>query len=370
MQEYSRRLEKLKEEMSKENIQLSIIVGTSNIYYFTGFSGGGTLLVPLDDEPLLLVSRLEYARALDHSYVKNIASYSQYKTEAPKEENLILKPREEILIDKIKELKEKVVGCFQPDITLLEKKQKEVPGLSLKNISEIVSKLRSIKSPGEIEVIRKAVEISEKALEKAIEVIETGVREVDVLAEILYVFAKNEALPAFPPIIASGPYSAYPHAEPTNRCFKEGDLIVVDLGAKFKGYCSDMTRTIVLGKPTEKQEDIIETVLAAQEAAFSKLRAGEDAGEVDKAARDIISNRGYGPYFNHSLGHGVGLDVHEAPALAQTKKKRSLEAGMVVTVEPGIYIHGYGGVRIEDLVLVKEDGCESLTTFEKKIFIV
>ncbi|RLE81557.1 MAG: aminopeptidase P family protein [Thermoprotei archaeon] len=364
--EYGGRTSKLREKMKQKGVNLCIITGPSNVYYFTGFDSG-TLIVPLDGEPLLLVSRLEYTRALDYSYVKNIVAYSPYLKEKAEGEKVIFKKRSEIVLDIVRDLKKGVVACYPGDLRELSSQKEKIPDVEFKDATPLVSALREIKSPTEIEIIRKASEITGKALEVALESLKEGVREIDIVAEVLYVFSKHEAYPAFPPIVASGPNSAYPHAKPGRRRIEKGDFVVIDIGAKYMGYCADMTRTVIIGEPSEKQKRIFEAVIEAQERALGVLREGASAIGVDNVARDVIRKYGYAPYFNHSLGHGVGLDVHESPTLAPSDKDKILKEGMVVTVEPGVYIHRYGGVRIEDTVLVRKNGFEQLTVFEKRL---
>ncbi|HOB21679.1 MAG TPA: M24 family metallopeptidase, partial [Bacillota bacterium] len=174
---------------------------------------------------------------------------------------------------------------------------------------------------------------------------------------------------AFPTIVASGPNSALPHAQPGSRRLGWGDFVVIDCGAKWQGYCADLTRTFVVGEPSAKQQEIYQLVLDAQLVGLEALQAGMGARELDATARSVIGAAGYADAFGHGLGHGVGLEVHEEPRLSP-KGEGELAAGMVVTVEPGIYLAGWGGVRIEDLVLVKEDGREILSKTKKELVSV
>jgi Xaa-Pro aminopeptidase len=184
-------------------------------------------------------------------------------------------------------------------------------------------------------------------------------------AEIDFRFMRSGGV-AFETIVASGPQGALPHARPGNRKLRNGDAVVFDLGAKFQGYCSDMTRTVFIGKAGRRARQIYEVVLDAQLRALGSIRAGAIAAEVDAQARNYITEKGFGKEFGHGLGHGVGLEVHEAPALANRNSK-ALLANSTVTVEPGIYLPGWGGVRIEDLVVVTANGCRILTSFPKRL---
>jgi Xaa-Pro dipeptidase len=226
----------------------------------------------------------------------------------------------------------------------------------------VIKALRAVKTPDEAELIRQACRLADVGITTAYEVIEPGVGEQEVAAEVEYAMRRQGSSgTAFDTIIASGASSAFPHGTCTNRTIEDGDLVIVDLGAIVGGYRSDITRTVTAGKVSSKQQEIYGTVKAAQELAFKAVKAGVKAIEVDATARAIIGRAGFGDYFVHNLGHGVGLDIHEAPTLSPDSKD-ILEAGMVVTVEPGIYIVGFGGVRIEDTVLVTEFGAEKLTS--------
>ena len=189
-------------------------------------------------------------------------------------------------------------------------------------------------------------------------------REVAIAIESAMMLKGAEG-PAFPTIVAAGPNAAVPHAVPTDRAINEGETVIIDMGLKLNGYCSDMTRTVVLGKPDKRIKETIKLARRAQRAALKTIKAGILAKEADRAARKIITDAGFGKCFGHGLGHGVGLAVHEPPALNRMRRNKLL-SGMVVTVEPGIYIPGWGGVRLENMVVVEERGCTVLnqdTTF-------
>ncbi len=227
----------------------------------------------------------------------------------------------------------------------------------------MVDELRATKDSGEIESISRAVEVAEGALGDFLGTVCEGASERDLAAELVYRLrlAGSESMP-FDPIVASGPRSALPHARPGGRTLAEGDLLLVDFGARVAGYCSDMTRMFVLGAPAPWQVQLHEVVSQAVESAVSATEAGIPARDVDKAARDVIVEAGFGDRFGHGTGHGVGLEVHERPSV-NARSRDTLEAGNVVTIEPAVYLPGRGGVRLEEVVVAQEGGRTVLTRF-------
>jgi len=237
--------------------------------------------------------------------------------------------------------------------------------VSLEAAGELVEQLRLRKEPAELEAIRRAARITDAAFEHVRGLVRPGVTERELAAELDYVMKRQgvDRL-AFDPVVASGPRGALPHAKPTDRPVAPGDLIVFDLGASVNGYSSDLTRTVALGPVTDRQEEIYRLVWEAQRRALEALGPGRTGSQVDEAARAYLNEAGFGEYFGHGLGHGVGLETHEAPRLAP-EAETVLAPGMVVTVEPGLYLPGLGGVRIEDLCVVTEEGVEIVSTADK-----
>ena len=237
-------------------------------------------------------------------------------------------------------------------------------------LDDALESMRAIKSKKEIEKIKIAQEISQEAFLRTLPMIKEGITERDIALELEMFMKKNGAeSAAFDLIVASGKNSSLPHAEPTNKSVKKGDLLTIDMGAIFEGYNSDMTRTIAVGEISDEQREVYSIVLAAQESALNVLTSGISAKEVDAAARKIINRAGYKDCFGHAVGHGVGLEIHEKPSLSP-KANFILKPYMVVTIEPGIYIRGKFGVRIEDMVLITDNGYENLTSLEKNLIIV
>jgi len=242
-----------------------------------------------------------------------------------------------------------------------------LPEIELVPVKELPESIGEVKDDVEIGHIRRAVDICDAVYEEILPLIKPGLREVELAAEIEYRMRRHGSeRVAFDAIVVSGERSALPHGEPGSRQIRSGDLVTMDYGARVNGYCSDFTRTVVVGKAGEQQRRIYEITLQAQQAAEEAAEAGKTGREIDAVARNIIAGAGHGDHFGHGLGHGLGLDIHEAPKLSP-KSAITLEPGMVATVEPGIYIPGFGGVRIEDVVVIREKGCEVLTQARKDL---
>ena len=233
-----------------------------------------------------------------------------------------------------------------------------------------VQKLREIKTPAEIMKIRKACQITADAFRAILPKIREGMTEKELQIELDFTMLKLGAdTTAFDTIIAAGEHGSLPHAIPGNRPIRSGEMITMDFGAKVGNYCADMTRTVALGTPSDEMRRIYDTVLRAQTMCEEALAASKKCFDIDKLARDYIDARGYKGRFGHGLGHSVGIDIHEEPRL-NTICQDILQAGIVITVEPGVYVPGVGGVRIEDTCLVKENGCEALTDADKQLIIL
>jgi Xaa-Pro aminopeptidase len=233
-----------------------------------------------------------------------------------------------------------------------------------------VEESRMVKEPAEVEAISRAAALADRAFEHVLGVIEPGLREIDVALELEFFMRRNgsEGI-AFDPIVASGPNTVRPHAGVTDRVIGHGELLTMDFGARVDGYCSDLTRTVVVGTADDRQREVYEAVLAASETALADLRPGMSGSDIDRIARDVLDARGFGKQFGHGLGHGVGLVVHELPSVGPHGRD-AVRVGSVITIEPGVYLPGFGGVRIEDLVLVQEDGARVLSHAPKGLIEV
>jgi Xaa-Pro aminopeptidase len=243
----------------------------------------------------------------------------------------------------------------------------ELPlGYSLDPIGRVMEQQRMIKSAGEVEKIRRSVQANSEAYSRVLKRIKVGVREQDVAAELEFQMRMLGAeKPAFETIVAAGERSALPHSQPTARRFGENELLLIDMGASVDGYASDMTRVAYAGAPSKRISDLYKAVLDAQLTALNAVRPGVLASKVDAAARGVLKRHKLDREFLHSTGHGLGLEIHEPPRIGKKDQTR-LEEGMVITIEPGVYIEGLGGIRIEDTVLVTSGGCEVLTPTSKE----
>jgi len=328
----------------------------ASLYYLTGFSGEGALLLS-EDEALLLT---------DSRYTE------QAGREAP---DLPMRELKGPYIDGVSEIAS-AKGLERITFSSARMSHENALKLGAAFNGEIVPKsdpvagLRMVKEPGEIERIRKATTLTEAALTALLEEIRIGMTERDLVLRLEILMREMGAQrTAFELIIAAGENAALPHYQPADRAIAAGDLLLFDIGAKLDRYCSDMTRVVAVGRAPKGLESVYATVLAANRAGIAAVRAGQSGVAADAAARDVITTAGHGEHFGHGLGHGVGLEVHEGPGLSP-RSTDTLAAGMTVTVEPGIYLPGTGGVRIEDLVAVTQDGCEVLTSFPKDELLV
>lgn len=237
-------------------------------------------------------------------------------------------------------------------------------------VEELMPPLVAAKSDAEIEKIRAAQSVTDGVFEHLIGFIEAGMTEREVAAEIVYQHLRRGAeRMAFDPIVAAGPNGALPHARPTSRALEPGDLLVIDMGGVLEGYASDMTRTVAVGEPSAEARAVYDLVLRAQQAAHAAAHAGMTGKELDRVARDVIEDGGHGDHFPHSLGHGIGLQTHEWPRLSR-HVEHDLPAGATVTIEPGVYVPDRFGVRIEDIVALRADGCDNLTASPKELIVL
>jgi Xaa-Pro aminopeptidase len=352
------RLAKLRQILADNDLDAIVISQPENRRYLSGFTGTRGVLF-ISPERAVLATTFVYLE--------------QARKQAPAFE-LVRFQREfaEVWPDLVAEVNARRVAFESAHLTVAEhgKLAAGAEGAELVSTEGIVEGLRAIKDEGELDIIRKTVALADAAFAHIIEFIEPGMTEREVAWELeVYVRTHGAERVAFDLIVGAGLNGAMPHHEVSERVIGEGEPIVMDLGARVAGYHSDLTRTICLGQPDERLTEIYDLVLWAQLAAEAVIRGGIVAGEADNAARQIITEAGYGEQYGHGLGHGVGLAVHEEPFIRQGAEE-VLKPGMVFTVEPGIYLPDWGGVRIEDMVLVREDGVEVLSRASKEPVII
>lgn len=355
-----RRLAALRRILSDDEIPAMLVTGVSNMRYLTGFDG------VFDDgiNAACLVTS-------EHARFYTDARYSEAAQAAAEGTPWTVRQTSgSMYVDICRELQSEGVAQLALESS--------VPYGRFKFISEqfvgsvrvtdgLVEGIRQVKEAAEIERIQEAARLTDAAFEHILGYVRAGLTEREVALELEFWMRKNgsEGV-AFAPIVASGPNSSRPHATVSDRIIEPGDFLKLDFGACVDGYRADMTRTIVVGRADERQQEVYAAVLAANQAGLAAVRGGVAARDVDAAARNVLVERGFGEKFTHGVGHGVGLDIHELPTL-NAESRDQLRTGAVVTIEPGVYLEGAFGVRIEDLVVVEEAGCRVLTRSPKEL---
>lgn len=351
------RQEKLQKLLQEKKLDAILISDGYNMRYLSGFTGAtGYLLITKNSRTLFTDSRYTIAataQAPEFHVVEVDAGrdYCRFLNEILEAEQI------------------KVLGfeSLQMRYNTYEVLKARLSVKELVPLTNEVARLRRIKTAEEIALHREAEHIGDIAFEEILKEIQPGKTELEIAAKLEYIMKMNGADKlSFDSIVATGVNSSKPHAEPGHRKVQAGDFLTMDFGCVYQGYCSDMTRTIVVGKASEKQKEIYNTVLKAQLAVLDMLKPGLPGKAYDKVARDIIYGAGYEGYFGHGLGHSVGLEIHEDPRFSMVEED-IIESGMIMTVEPGIYLPEFGGVRIEDMVVLTEDGYENFTHSRKEL---
>ena len=362
------KIESLQKWLQQQQIQLAYLHDPKTIYYFTGFNSEPherilALFIPDEGIPFLFTPSLDVEDAQKSDWPYPIVGYLDNEspwTIIQKEINKRYPPFSYVAIEKnaltVSRL-EAFSHCF-PTIK------------QYSDLTNYIQKAQLIKSVEEKNILLEAGKWADVAFEIGFQTLKAGITEQEVVAEIEYQLKKQGVSHmSFDTLLLFGDHAASPHGTPSNRSLKEHELVLFDLGVVWKGYCSDATRTVSFYEPTKKQEKIYAIVLEAQLAAQKAVRPGISASELDKIARDVITSYGYGEYFNHRLGHGIGTTVHEFPSLV-AGNDLVIEEGMCFSLEPGIYIPNQVGVRIEDCVYVTETGCESFTSTPKELLTI
>ncbi len=351
------RIDKLTDVISRLRLSGIIITDMKNVRYFTGFTGSDGALVVGENGGMFLTDGRYTTQAKGE-----VASFS------------VTEYRNKIqgIVDAVGSLKMKKVGVESHAMSLyfFNAIKPRLPERRVVPIEEDLALLRMVKDQDEIDDLKESIRISEESFGQVTALMKAGTREDDIAIELEYRMKKGGSgvLP-FPIIVAAGTNGALPHAHAGDRRLEAGNLLTVDFGAQYRGYHSDQTVTVMIERDGAKEREVHGVVLEAQRRAIAAVKPGVPTKDIDAIARDYIKERGYGDYFTHGTGHGVGLDIHEPPSVSPLGKEL-LEEGMVVTVEPGIYIPGWGGVRIEDMILVGKTGPSILTTIPKSFKVL
>jgi Xaa-Pro aminopeptidase len=361
--DFPARQKKLREHLATTRFDGLLISHLPNIRYLCGFTGSAGLLL-VEEAGSVFFTDVRYDTQA-HEEVKAAKVVISRKGALPS--------LGEWLGARRKRARGWAIAVESEHFTIAEKKrlsQVRPAGVTLKDSPSVVEKLRMVKDGDELQRIRASVALGAKLFDRALEVLRPGVKEVEVAAEMEYAARRGGAEEmSFPTIIASGARSALPHGRASGQAIAPGGFVVCDFGVILSGYCSDQTRTVWVGTVPEDARQAYEAVREAQHAAIDAVRPGVTVGEVDATARKVLRKAGLGRYFTHSTGHGVGLEIHETPRVADGQRE-ILQPGMVITIEPGVYFPGKWGVRIEDMVAVTAGGCEVMTPTSKDFLAV
>ena len=352
------RLGRLRQLLAEARVDALAVSALPNVRYFTGFTGSNALLLVTGQDAVFFTDGRYTVQAAQQVMGAQVRTVKGSLTQA--------------LGSSVKRLRLRRLGfeARRASYEFHQTLRSGLPGCRLVPLTGAPETLRAIKSAEEIDVIRRSVNLNSAVFEQSLAEVRTDTSEAAVAAAIEHrMRTAGGDKPSFETIVASGPRSALPHAQPTHNLLRENEFIIIDQGVILEGYSSDMTRTVALGGLSARAGRVYKAVLEAQLAGIAAVRPGVKAEQVDRAARSVLKEYALEKAFVHSTGHGVGLEIHEAPRLGARDKTR-LEAGMVITIEPGAYLEGFGGVRIEDMVLVTDSGCEVLTPTPKDLRIL
>jgi Xaa-Pro aminopeptidase len=351
---YDNRLQQVQEAIAASGADALVLTHLPNILYLTGFTGSNAILLVLGDLMHLFTDGRYTIQAREESPNARVHIVRTPLAEACGEFLHSRSPRKRLR-----------TAFEAASLNVAEwDRLRKAAGRTMewKPTTGLVERIREVKTAEELDVMRSSAKLASEVVSEAPDFVRPGVTELEVAAEIDYRMRRKGASgPSFETIVASGPRSALPHARPTEKRLQKNELVVLDLGAILRHYCSDLTRTIYLGRAPARIRRWHKAVEQAQQAAHDALRAGVTAGSVDRAARRLLNQRGLGSYFVHGTGHGLGIEIHESPRVGR-RQKQEIRAGNVVTLEPGIYVEGVGGIRVEDEVAVHADRTEVLTS--------
>ncbi|MFN2609638.1 MAG: M24 family metallopeptidase [Actinomycetota bacterium] len=358
--DHENRLSRLRERLTAEGIDGLFVTDLTNIRYLSGFTGSNASLLISRDRAWFFSDGRYATQAPEQVHNADILIYTQ----GGQYGDLIKKALSQTALSR--------VGFEAANITMASSKdlQGYFEGHELVAAKGVVEELRKVKEPGELDLIRTAAEMADAGFAYIVDQVEVGKTENQIALDLeMFMRSHGAEAVSFELIVAAGERSALPHARPGDKTVEKGHYLLFDLGCVYQGYCSDLTRTIVVGPCDDRHRDVYETVRNAEMAGLDAVRIGATGAEVDKAARDVIAAAGYPEAFSHSLGHGVGLQVHEAPTL-RIGGTDVLAEGNVITIEPGAYFAGWGGVRVEDLVVVSNGGAEVLSAATKELIVL
>ena len=357
MKIYEQRIERLKSIMKNNGYNSFYTSNITNVRYLSGFTGSsGFLLITDNDDHFFSDGR--YTEQSKHEVYNQKIHITANHLKYINDENLL---------DKSWSL------CFEGNHLSYDMYSKFQKALNIKELiaaNDIVENIAAVKDQSEIDALQCAVDITDRVFDIILTEIKVGVTEKHIASRMSYLFKQEGGDgDSYDPIVASGANGALPHATPSENTIKHGDFIVMDFGALYKGYHADMTRTVVVGEASDKHKEIYDIVLESQLAGISYAKSGIKCSELDKACRDVIEAKGYGDLFMHSTGHGLGLEVHTMPRISSINHNL-LEENNVITIEPGIYIAGWGGVRIEDDCIIKKDSCQPMNKSSKELIVI
>lgn len=352
-------LEKLQKQLEDKAVPSMLISEITNVQWLTGFTGSSGFAVITPNDAVFITDARYDVQAKEEVRGMPVAIYGSPTDPAT------------FIAESVRKMNVGELGFEAKNVTYdtFSQWKEKMDGVQLVGRKDLIEPLRMIKDQSELEIMKEACALADKCFENVRRLIQPGVSEYDISLDIEFFFRRQGAEIAFAPVVVSGHRSARPHGRASDKKLEAGDFVTLDFGAKVNGYNSDITRTVVVSHASDRHREVYNAVLAAQMAALEMMKPGVLARDVDKRSRDVLQERDLAQYFGHSLGHGLGRSVHDIGALS-ARSEIVLEAGQVWTVEPGVYIEGFGGVRIEDDVVVTDSGIELLTHSPKDLLIL
>lgn len=354
-----KKLKRFRDRLSEMGERCALLTNMDNVRWVTGFTGSSAIVLTNLEAGVFITDSRYDQQAREQVPDIDIIIYSNPQTMAQS----AAEQARRLGMDSV------AIESEHMSVASFKNYEKEFGDIALNPVEGLAGPLRMTKSSDEIDKIKVACALADACYEHALRMVQVGVAEYDIALDIEFYFRRNKAELAFSPIVVSGERSARPHGVPSEKKLEKGDFVTMDFGAKLDGYCSDLTRTVVVGEASDRHREVYDAVLQSQIAAIKAIKPGMKASEVDAVSRDLLASQGLAEYFGHGLGHGLGSVVHDVGRMGPTSTD-SIEVGQVWTIEPGVYIPNFGGVRIEDDVVVTESGCEVLTHAPKALQIL